>query len=77
MNKCCKNQREDFAKQLLNILDDVVRETPELRDFIYPIKRTIREVRDGYGIAYAGNYRDIKYFRTETHRLAKLLEGYK
>lgn len=38
--------RKDFSKQILDMLDEVVRGTPELQSFIYPIKESIREVRD-------------------------------
>lgn len=35
-----------FAQEILNMLDEVVRGTPALQDFIYPIKESIRNLRD-------------------------------
>lgn len=49
MKKCCEKQRKGFAKEILDMLDEVVRGTPSLQDFIYPIKGSIREVRDKRG----------------------------
>ena len=46
MKKCCGKQRGDFAKEILDTLDEVVRGTPELGVFIEPIKQTIRALRD-------------------------------
>jgi hypothetical protein len=46
VKKCCKKQRNDFAKEILDMLDDVVRGTPDLETFIYPIKAAIRRERD-------------------------------
>lgn len=42
-----EEENKRLSKQLLDMLDEVVRETPELKDFIYPIKRMVREARDG------------------------------
>ncbi len=36
----------EFAKEILDMLDEVVRNQPGLKEFIYPIKKTIRELRD-------------------------------
>jgi hypothetical protein len=38
--------REKFAQEILNMLDEIVRNRPALMDFIEPIKEAIRELRD-------------------------------
>lgn len=40
------NGRIDFAKEILDMLDEVVRGTNELESFIRPIQASIRELRD-------------------------------
>lgn len=46
MKKCCFKQRNQFAKEILDILDEVVRSNQDLSSFILGIKDLIREVRD-------------------------------
>lgn len=46
MKKCCEKQRNDFAKEVLDCLDEVVRGTPALFVLIAPFKEAIRRLRD-------------------------------
>ena len=41
-----RSEREEFAKEILDMLDEIVRNNPDLENFISPIKNSIRELRD-------------------------------